>query len=152
MSTTGNTEDSVIYEMTHCTNHRGTRSLRDNLGHTYTYHFGRNYVDGTRVEWYRCDHYLACRGVAKLTNGVLSNRVVHGSHYSDCDQPERRIARRLEREAVKKSENLNIMPKQILDGLLNLPPEVLAVMSSRAQLHGRMKNRRAMIRKQMKNL
>ena len=150
MSTTGvSSEDAPIHHLEQFVNARGTRMARDNIGHTYVYHFCRTNSDGSRIEYFRCQHNLACRAMAKLKNGQLIGRVQHSQHSSDCDDPVRRLARRLEREALKKSENLDVMPKTILDSLNNLPPELLDVMSTRAQLHGRMKRRREQIRKRL---
>ena len=126
-------------------NSHGNEQLIDGQKNIYTYHSGTKGVGGKPTYW-RCDQYKSCHAYAVVKDGRIVNEPEHGTHEHFRNDA-RLQAKLAELEAIKKSEDLSIMPSQILKELESLPAPVRNNLSTKSQLLDRMKRRRAQVRK-----
>ena len=127
-------------------NTHGRDQLIDSDGFLYNYHHGRNNLDGSRVNYWKCSQPDVCRAMIVLKDGKMIHSVKHTNH-KNFENPHRLLARTAEISAIKKSEDLSVQPMEILTELEQLPQEIKLCLSCSTKILGRIYKRRALIRK-----
>ena len=121
---------------------KGRTRMIDNNNQVYFRHHSVKTAAGETKTYWKCTDTIGCRAMAVCIDGVISNTVRHTNHVK-LYNTNMELAKAAEHEILQKSEDLSLLPKEIIKELDKLPPEVKCCMSCRSKILARMKRVRS---------